>query len=552
MEIVATITARTNIQYKVEYYDGSSLLSTQKAHYNEKLKLPLTESKYEDGTYYGYVGYTKNSESTITTDTVVTGNDKYYIRYQTSNLLVLHINDSVMIECYEKGAIDLTVYEAPSGYKYSFYYDSEFTNKCESVSLNDNVVELYVASEPLYELYTKVLDWDINSKINSREELLVLFDYLILTRTTSFDATINYSVSDINDEVKYITTNNTVKDNYSINTSYTPILKNLKFTLTYGERNTTESTPVNVELPSLTKGVYPNKRGDSFNDFAIEKVTKTFNCKSSEELYYTLEHGYKPVITSNSLNELYNTMKDVLRLIITDDMNDYEKVNAIYEWLVTEVIYDSNVYALVTGTSEATAKYHCFYLEGVFNYHLAVCDGISKAFAALCNMEGITCVKISGYAKNSGVRHAWNKVLIGNDWYIADATSGGTITGGNNEILTHKFLLISEDDYKPYYVEEVDELKDFKALGKYNCYDDLYLTDEDTKISLNVKSESDLEKVMAYLFKYGTTNSTIDCYLSLDYGDSISDEIQKVLNKLRPGKSISYFDDRNVLILILQ
>lgn len=544
---------KTYIDYKVEYYNGTELIAKQTSHYNDILSYPKVNSKYEGGKYYGFLGFTKNDESTITTDTLVTGNDKYYVKYQTNNLLVLHLDDSTFIECHNKGdVIDFDLYEAPSGYKYVFYYDSALTDKALSVTMNDNVVELYITSEPLLELYTKVLDWNIDNKIKSRDDLLVLFDYLILTRTTSFDATISYSFDDINEEIKYVTTNHTVKDNYSISTSYTPILKNLKFTITFGERNTTDSTPSNTELSTLTKGDYPNTRGDSFNDFAIEKVTKTFNCKTSEELFYTLEHGYKPVITTDKLNNLYEKMKDVLRLIISDDMDDYEKARAIYEWLVTEVTYDSNVYALVTGTTEPTAKYHCFYLEGVFDKHLAVCDGISKAYACLCNMEGITCVKISGAAKTTGVRHAWNKILIGNDWYIVDATSGGTIINGNEEILTHKFLLIDEDSYKPYYVEEVDPYKDFKALGKYNCYEDLYLTDDDKQISLNVKGEADLEKVLAYLFKYGEEGSTIDCFLSFDYGDSIADEVQKALNKLRPGKTVSYYDDRSVLILILQ
>ena len=539
------------INYTVYFYDETTQLLKQTAHYGDRLRFPELNYKYKNNKYYGFVGYKKNDETGITTDTLVSGNDTYYAMYQDKNLTVIYINGDVFVECHEYNEkIDFNNYEAPSGYKYSFYYDSGLTNKCEGYTTNNDVVELYVKAEPLYELYTKVLDFNPDSKISSKEELTALFDYLLLTNTTTFDATLDYTPTDINEDIKYVTEHSTIKESYSIGTSYTPILKNLKFVITYTEKNTTESTPVNVQLPTLSSSTYPNKRSAMFDGFKINGVTKTFKCKNSEELFYTLEHGYRPIITNDKLNTLYEKMKDVLRTIIDDEMNDYEKVNAIYEWIINEVSYDSNVYDLVTTSEESTSKYHCFYLEGVFDYKLAVCDGISKAMACLCNMEGITCVKISGVSKTSGVRHAWNKVLIDNDWYIVDATSGGTIVNGTNEILTHKFLLIDENTYAPYYVEEVDELKNFKALGKYNFYEHKEVGEG--HLSLLVNNEDDLKKVIEYLIDNGTTNTTLDCYLNFDYGTGISDEVQRALNKIKSSKSVSYFDDRNVLILILQ
>ena len=191
--------------------------------------------------------------------------------------------------------------------------------------------------------------------------------------------------------------------------------------------------------------------------FPIEKNNKgDANVNTSIELYLALENGYNPVIVNNDLKTMYKKMKTVLKTILDENMNDYEIALAIYDYLSYGIVYD---YA---GADDATALYgtdayndvygwSCFYMEGVFNYGLAVCNGISAAYSALCNMMGIECHKLTGVA--SGGAHAWVKLKIGGNWYLSDATWAnyrvniGTSTNPSiYEATNYNYFLMTEDE----------------------------------------------------------------------------------------------------------
>lgn len=65
-------------------------------------------------------------------------------------------------------------------------------------------------------------------------------------------------------------------------------------------------------------------------------------------------------------------------------------------------MYDDGT-AGITEISEAVL-YESFYIEGVLTDtdYLAVCDGMSKTFSLLCNIEGIPCVRVIGSAGSGG------------------------------------------------------------------------------------------------------------------------------------------------------
>lgn len=226
-------------------------------------------------------------------------------------------------------------------------------------------------------------------------------------------------------------------------------------------------------------------RGD-YNSFYIDGITKTVEgVKTSNQLIYVVEHGYKPVCESGSAAEsMYNKAKKVLNSIIGKDFTDYQKAVAIFDYLCMEVQYDINAFNIVetekrTNPDESSwPLYDAFYLEGVFNNKKAVCDGISKAYSLMCNIEGIPCVQVAG---NS---HAWCKVKINNRWTIVDPTHGNTqISEQNKSLLSHEHFMMTEQEkanlgyssvlyanIKADYSVNYFEVKKFK-LGnqEYNC-----------------------------------------------------------------------------------
>lgn len=197
-----------------------------------------------------------------------------------------------------------------------------------------------------------------------------------------------------------------------------------------------------------------NRREDSFDGFAINtnNIGK-MDVYNSEELWWALEHNYLPMFPENSKAEaIYNDSKDILRRIIKDDMTDYEKALAIFEYLVDRVSYDYDAFY----STSADSNNACYYLEGIFEYNRAVCDGKSKAFVLLCRIEGIECVRDWGSSLNGGAGHAWNYVKLDGNWYMVDTTAGdaGTTLDGTNgdkiktELTNYEYFACPINAYK--------------------------------------------------------------------------------------------------------
>jgi hypothetical protein len=189
------------------------------------------------------------------------------------------------------------------------------------------------------------------------------------------------------------------------------------------------------------------KRSDSYNDFASDKYYLSSEVNTSEELFWAVSTHVKPVFTNTTSRAyiIYEKAKDVLREIISDNMTEYEKVLSIFDYIMTSTTYDYNAYS---NTTNNPMEYACYYLEAIFlnPNKLSVCDGYSKTFALLCNMEGINCVRIVGTAGVSAQGgHAWNKVAVDGKWYVVDLT--WTELEGNSDGSVHYRIKYGTVDY---------------------------------------------------------------------------------------------------------
>ncbi len=217
------------------------------------------------------------------------------------------------------------------------------------------------------------------------------------------------------------------------------------------------------ELAVLLSGDASHRRAENFALFPIDtSARETTEVYNTEELWWAVEHGYKPTfpVENSSAERIYEKAKAVLREIITTDMDDFDKALAIYEYLVRAVDYDYDSY--YDSTTIVPQENVCYYLEGVFDYGRAVCDGKSKAFVLLCGIEGISAVRDFGYGINADTGHAWNYVNIDGVWYLVDSTNGDVASklsdsgitsfyGKSVQLISYKLFLTSLSYFETKY-----------------------------------------------------------------------------------------------------
>lgn len=241
---------------------------------------------------------------------------------------------------------------------------------------------------------------------------------------------------------------------------------------------------------TYSKPHYDNVKKE--RNFYIDSVKETMSVSTSNMLYKAVAWGYKPVFMgaqADNLQQIYDNAKDALSYIVSDDMSEYEKVHAIYDYIIYNVRYDHDCanaedkYVSGNLSLNEKMKYYGYYLEGIFldkfynkDMH-AVCDGKSKAFVLMCGIEGITAVRISGEASSDGKNfggHAWNKVLLDingtgdKEWYFVD-TTWGDVGDDSKEFLSHAYFLLSDDEVKNTHVEKTGHGYP-KAEGKFDYF----------------------------------------------------------------------------------
>ena len=341
-----------------------------------------------------------------------------------------------------------------------------------------------------------------NSYITSKEELknLILFVLENKIAEIKFYAgyappeTVKNDVSDVRDCVE----ESGIIPGYSLETSGNVFTIKFRFFADEAGLIPTVNSP-EYDAPDVftdavqntySKPHYDNVKKD--RNFYIDGVKETMSVSTSNMLYKAVAWGYKPEFMgsqADNLKQIYDNAKDALSYIVSDEMSEYEKVHAIYDYIIYNVRYDHDCanaedkYVSGNLSLNEKMKYYGYYLEGIFlnkfykkDMH-AVCDGKSKAFVLMCGIEGITAVRISGEASSDGKNfggHAWNKVLLDlngkgdKEWYFVD-TTWGDVGDDSKEFLSHAYFLLSDDEVKNTHVEKTGHGYP-KAEGKFDYY----------------------------------------------------------------------------------
>ena len=410
--------------------------------------------------------------------------------------------------------------------------------------------------------------------IGSRDELIGWIDYVIFYNVSkSIGLKLQYcstGAQAILDEICDAYDELTGEGIYALRGPLTSYSKNLEFGLRavgstgyfYITKSSVASEAILVadeskeEIHEQQNYILPfvneNKRAENFEEFNINNVSKTIPVSTSDQLVHVLMNGYKPTPVSGSKAEIvYNKSKDVLLEICNDDMTNFEKLRAIYEWLVMNVEYDNKALELSDSglpTVELT-KYDAWFAEGVFNNGVAVCEGYAKAFVILAKIENIPAIMVSGDA------HAWNKVLYNGEWFGIDATHGNpAVKEGSNyyEVFTYTQFFFT-DAYKTIcgytaddYLEYVAEVED-----AFNVYDLMEFSYNSSNFDLYVNSLDELKLILKYAYDNVDELATETTYITFEISTAYNyTELSLKLSQACASTGVSavcWFEDVDVM-----
>ncbi len=322
---------------------------------------------------------------------------------------------------------------------------------------------------------------------------------------------------------------------------------------------TDEPDKFNTDGKPSYDSLYTPKFGSGISKLPINDFKSGGNVETSDELQYVVQKGYAPKPVSGSAAErIYNKAKEILSKILSEDMDDEKKTRAIFDWVMWNTVYD---YSVVTNDVSAAVREPAFYLEGVFDTGFAVCDGIAKSISLMCNMAGVPCMRVVGFADNGIVsRHAWNKVLIDGEWYIVDATwsdSRAIVAGKTYEGALHEYYLRSDDEM-PTHKEIYPQLYP-RAEHIYDWYgkNNISVSDSSTTELLNIASKA--AENISYEVKIGDETTVRDHYcieiaLSQKAKSAFKfnvGEVTRVLELALKGRKFTWTILNDLLVIVL-
>jgi transglutaminase-like putative cysteine protease len=201
--------------------------------------------------------------------------------------------------------------------------------------------------------------------------------------------------------------------------------------------------------------------------------------------------------------------KDVDKFIKTldDDLNTRQKLVKAYDYIRLNTVYDLDY------------KY-CHTAYGALVSGRSVCDGYAYALQYICEELKIPCVIVSGTTDDPDTGHAWNKVKIGKNWYVIDATEADE-SPELEDFSDKGFLFLADSEYT--FSEEID----YKGVDEPKALDD-----ENSYYEMTNKSFDDYNSALKYVMS--KLSDSLPVYVELQITD------RTAFNSFENG---DFFDD---------
>lgn len=156
-------------------------------------------------------------------------------------------------------------------------------------------------------------------------------------------------------------------------------------------------------------GIFEHKSGKNY----AQLMSETVNAKIEDE--------FSPFVMPNRYTNYTAEMAAVAKAdeLFAGLTEDKDKINAAWEYLKANMVYDYVKAATIQGTPDYTPV-----VDEILQSGKGICFDYSALFGTMLRSHGIPTQMIFGYLKAAGNKqyHAWNNVYLDGEWHLMDST----------------------------------------------------------------------------------------------------------------------------------
>ncbi len=195
---------------------------------------------------------------------------------------------------------------------------------------------------------------------------------------------------------------------------------------------------------------------------------ETVRASNSDTGHITITFGVYDYWNDHDLAKAKNDLKNALDAVVLEASalpDDYQKAKFVHDYIIGSNSYDFAAYELGDAiNAETEARVSSAY--GALVSGDIMCAGYARAFDLIMHELGYESIFVSGEA--DGGSHAWNLVLLGENFYHIDLT-WDDLDGDNAEVRYNYFCLTDEEISKTHKIDEGFNYPEATAI-EYNYF----------------------------------------------------------------------------------
>lgn len=270
---------------------------------------------------------------------------------------------------------------------------------------------------PLTDTFAEIVSSEPELIIKENNNYTKDIDYLYVQRTDDY---IPYSYQDLLNIYYSVINNGWDQFTFYCPEEYTKCLNDVS-----------QISSDELILTHLNNYVHP------FNSFTNVKTSINEN----GEINLTIEYLY----TYAEITAINTKADEILATILTNEMNDYEKIKTIHDYIVNNVKYD------IERNEENDSKYNSYTAYGPLFEGYATCNGYTDLMAIFLTKIGFNNFKVATTPDEisySTTGHIWNAVYLNDEWLHIDLTWDDPVSSDGKDYLFHTYFLVSTEAMK--------------------------------------------------------------------------------------------------------